>query len=76
MCHRFWNGSPKLSLLNRGDEARKRNMVRGQIERDAGQHKKTETTSFKGDHIVECYAIQNGVVVARDSILVPISTTG
>jgi len=70
------NYSIAWKVLNRGDEARKRNMVRGQIERDAGQHKKTETTSFKGDHIVECYAIQNGVVVARDSILVPISTTG
>jgi uncharacterized protein (DUF2249 family) len=63
-------------VLNRGDEARRRNMIRGQIVRDAGSHRKTEPTSFRGDHVVECYAIQNGVVVAKDRIHVPISTNG
>ncbi len=63
-------------VLNRGDEARKRNMIRGQIVSDEGRHRKTEPTSFKGDHVVECYAIQNGVVVAKDRIHVPISTNG
>jgi hypothetical protein len=68
--------SIEWKVLNRGDEARKRNNIRGQIVPDAGQHKKRETTQFKGDHIVECYAIKGGVVVAKDRIHVPISTNG
>ncbi len=68
--------SIEWKVLNRGDEARRRNMIRGQIVRDAGSHRKTESTSFRGDHVVECYAIQNGVVVAKDRIHVPISTNG
>lgn len=31
-----------------------------------------ETTDFNGEHIVECFAIQNGVVVAKGRIKVPI----
>lgn len=62
----FWK------VLNRGEEAGKRNNVRGQIVPDAGHRKKTETTSFKGDHVVECYAVKDGVVVAKDRIHVPI----
>jgi len=68
--------SVEWKVLNRGDEARQRNMIRGQIVRDAGRHRKTEPTSFRGDHVVECYAIQEGVVVAKDRIHVPISTNG
>lgn len=66
--------SIKWKVLNRGEEAQKRNKIRGQIVLDEGQHRKTEPTTFKGDHIVECYAIKNGVVVAKDRIHVPIST--
>jgi hypothetical protein len=62
-------------VLNRGDEARKRDMIRGQIVPDEGHHQRTETTKFRGEHVVECYAIKNGVVVAKDRILVPISTS-
>ncbi len=68
--------SIEWKVLNRGEEARKRNKIRGQIVPDAGYHRKTEPTLFKGDHIVECYAIKNGVVVAKDRIHVPISTNG
>ncbi|HEX03960.1 MAG TPA: nucleotidyltransferase [Bacteroidetes bacterium] len=68
--------SIEWKVLNRGDEARRRNKIRGQIVRDAGRYKKTEPTFFKGDHVVECYAIQEGVVVAKDRIHVPISTNG
>jgi hypothetical protein len=68
--------SIEWKVLNRGDEARRRNKIRGQIVRDEGRHKKTEPTAFRGDHVVECYAIQNGVVVAKDRIHVPISTNG
>jgi hypothetical protein len=60
-------------VLNRGDEAERRDMIRGQIVRDHGQGECNETTSFRGDHLVECYMVQRGVVVARDVIRVPIS---
>ena len=66
--------SIEWKVLNRGDEARRRNKIRGQIVRDEGRHKKTEPTAFRGDHVVECYAIQDGIVVAKDRIHVPIST--
>lgn len=61
-------------VLNRGPEAIRRDCVRGQIYADAGQRQKRETTTFKGDHVVECYAVLNGVVVATDRIHVPIET--
>lgn len=59
-------------VLNRGPEAVKRDCVRGQIAPDAGQHQKSESTDFRGDHVVEAYAVLNGVVVAKDRIHVPI----
>ena len=59
-------------VLNRGEVAKKRNEIRGQIVRDSGFMQKIETTNFRGDHIVECYAVQNGVVIAKDRISVPI----
>lgn len=59
-------------VLNRGEEARRRDCIRGQIHGDRGSLRRTEQTNFRGDHIVECYAVQNGVVVATDRIHVPI----
>ena len=59
-------------VLNRGDEAERRDMIRGQIARDEGRAERQETTNFRGDHLVECYAVSRGVVVARDTIRVPI----
>jgi len=59
-------------VLNRGYEARKRDCIRGQIFEDGGNLQNTETTDFYGDHIVECAAVQNGVIVARNRIKVPI----
>ena len=32
-----------------------------------------ESTTFKGSHFVECYIIKDSVVIARDTIDVPIS---
>lgn len=61
-------------VLNRGDEAERRDMIRGQILRDDGRRERSETTNFRGDHLVECYAVLRGVVVARDAIRVPISS--
>lgn len=62
-------------VLNRGPLAVKRNCIRGQITPDGGHHEQREQTDFKGDHVVECYAVKDGVVVATDRIHVPISNT-
>ncbi|MBK5966801.1 nucleotidyltransferase [Thiocystis minor] len=59
-------------VLNRGEEAKKRDEVRGQIIPDSGHEKREEHTKFRGDHLVECYAVQNGVVTAKAEIDVPI----
>ena len=64
----------KWKVTNRGDEAIKRNCIRGQITNDYGNQQVIETTNFKGEHFVECYIIKNNIVVAKDSIDVPIST--
>ncbi|SFS83892.1 nucleotidyltransferase [Paenibacillus sp. BC26] len=61
-------------VLNKGPEAIKRDCIRGQIVADLGRHQRLEETSFRGEHIVECYIVLNGTVVAKDRILVPIST--
>jgi hypothetical protein len=63
----------KWKVTNRGDEAIKRNCIRGQITNDYGNQQVIETTNFKGEHFVECYIIKNNIVVAKDSIDVPIS---
>lgn len=63
----------KWKILNKGIEAENRDCIRGQIEipNYEGTSRK-ETADFAGNHVVECYAIQNSVVVARDQIQVPI----
>ena len=62
----FWK------VRNVGNEAIKRNQERGQIF-PAGTTRR-EVTSFNGNHYVECYAVVNNTVIARDRIKVPIST--
>lgn len=62
-------------VFNRGPLAVRRNEIRGQILKDKGHLERKESTDFRGDHIVECYAVKDGVVVATDRIEVPISTT-
>lgn len=62
----------KWKVTNRGEQAIKRDCIRGQII-DLNSSEKTETTSFKGSHFVECYIIKDNIVVARDLIDVPIS---
>lgn len=64
--HLYWK------VLNRGPIAIERDMVRGQIEKDSGTRTKFERSNFRGEHVVDCYAVQNGVVVAKDRIHVPI----
>lgn len=64
----FWK------VLNRGQEAINRDCIRGQIVADDGHKRRSETTTFKGDHVVECYAVVDQVVVATDRIHVPIDS--
>jgi hypothetical protein len=64
----------KWKVLNRGEEAEKRNCIRGEIVDDKGHNEKTETTNFRCDHVVECYVVKDNVVVAKDRIHVPITT--
>ncbi len=63
----------RWKIRNVGPEAKRRNCLRGEIqtpnEKVTGRK---ESTNFYGPHYVECYIIQNGVVVARDRIDVPI----
>lgn len=62
----------KWKVINRGDEAIRRNCERGEIVNDLGNRIKIENTNFKGEHYVECYIIKDNIVVARDFIDVPI----
>lgn len=63
-------------VLNRGPTAVKRKCIRGQIVSDDGHLERHEQTNFRGDHVVECYAVKNGIVVATDRIHVPIKNEG
>lgn len=65
----------KWKVLNRGDEAERRNNIRGEIiSPNRADNARHERTRFRGQHVVECYIIKEGIVVARDVIDVPIST--
>lgn len=65
----------KWKVLNRGEVAERRGMTRGEVISSTGPGTRVEHSSFQGEHVVECYAIKYGVVVARDRIDVPITTT-
>lgn len=65
----------KWKVLNQGPEAESRDMVRGQIVDSSSRGTRVEHSDFKGEHVVECYVVKNGIVVARDRIDVPISNT-
>lgn len=65
----------KWKVLNRGAEAERRNNIRGQIIDSSEPNVRKERTRFRGAHVVECFILKWGVVVARDRIDVPISNT-
>ncbi|MFI6396592.1 nucleotidyltransferase [Rhodococcus coprophilus] len=65
----------KWKVLNRGPEAERRDAIRGQIVESTRPNTRVEHSDFTGEHVVECYVVKNGVVVARDRIEVPISNT-
>ena len=57
-------------VRNIGNEAIKRKCERGDIIEDETEHH--EDSQFEGDHYVECYAVLDNTVIARDRITVPI----
>jgi len=59
-------------VRNCGDEAIRRNEIRGEIFEDKGLEQIEEISIFRGLHFVECYIVKNNVCVARDKIEVPI----
>ncbi|KUF08556.1 nucleotidyltransferase [Leucobacter sp. G161] len=65
----------KWKVVNRGTEAERRDKIRGQIVDSSRPGVRIEHSDFKGEHVVECYVVKAGVVVARDRIDVPISNT-
>jgi hypothetical protein len=57
-------------VLNRGEEAKIRDRIRGQIVR--GNDILTEPTGFKGSHYVDCFIVKDGICVAKDKQFVNI----
>ncbi len=53
-------------IKNNGDEARRNDCIRGQIESRGNVRAIQEPTAFAGPHYVECYVVKNGVCVAKD----------
>jgi len=62
----------KWKVRNVGEEAKRRNQIRGQILNDSGNYRRIESSDFHGPHFVECYIIKDNVCVARSKIDVPI----
>ena len=65
----------KWKVLNRGPEAERRDAIRGQIVESTRPNTRVEHSDFTGEHVVDCYVLKDGIVVARDRIEVPISNT-
>lgn len=57
-------------VRNVGDEAIRKNCIRGQIENRGKEIQ--EPTSFSGPHYIECYLIKDGLCVAIGHVDVPI----
>ncbi|MDW8471486.1 hypothetical protein QBA57_34720 [Streptomyces scabiei] len=49
--------------------------TRSQIIDSSKRGVRIKHSDFKGEHVVECYVVTDGVVVARDRIDVPVSNT-
>lgn len=59
-------------VKNEGQEAIKRDCIRGQIKR-TNTKSINESSDFIGEHYVECYIVKDEVCIAKDHIDVPIS---
>ncbi|WP_219729066.1 nucleotide-binding domain-containing protein [Brevibacterium sediminis] len=53
----------KWKVLSRGAEAERRNMIRGLIVDSSKPGIRTEHSAFKGEHVVECRVVKDGVVI-------------
>jgi hypothetical protein len=53
-------------VTNRGQEARERDCIRGQIIEGQRVWGTDESTDFDGPHFVDCFIVKNGICVARD----------
>ena len=63
----------RWKVRNLSLEAQKEGKLRGQIQPPSStQSAYKDNTAYEGTHYVECYAIKNGVVVARKKEFVPI----
>ena len=60
-------------VKNVGPIAEQQDCIRGDIRQSYGRNWIEERTSFAGEHYVECYAVKDGKVVAREQIVVPIT---
>ncbi|WP_181468311.1 hypothetical protein [Streptomyces sp. Amel2xB2] len=60
--------SPDVRAARRTVSAERRNEIRGQIIESSRPNARNERTSFRGEHLVECYVVKDGIVVARDRI--------
>ncbi|WP_455677233.1 nucleotide-binding domain-containing protein [Pseudoscardovia suis] len=65
-CRFYWK------VRNCGEEAYSRNCIRGEIAEGNQSGTWCEHTDFRGSHFVECYAVKDGVCIARSRIDVPI----
>lgn len=61
-------------VKNVGQEAKRRNYIRGEITRGNGKKSRIhkESSVFYGPHYIECYVIKNGVCIAIGHLDVPI----
>ncbi len=53
-------------VRNTGEEAMAANQIRGEVVRDGGNQRRSESTSYRGHHYVEVYVVKDGVCVAMD----------
>lgn len=68
-CSFYWK------VRNCGEVAYSRNCLRGRIVEGDQSGTWHEHTDFRGPHYVECYAVKDGVCIARSRIDVPIVET-
>ncbi|OGG69795.1 hypothetical protein A3I99_03570 [Candidatus Kaiserbacteria bacterium RIFCSPLOWO2_02_FULL_45_11b] len=61
-------------VRNFGEEAQRKECLRGKITKDEGKYERVESTAYTGIHFVECYIIKNNQCAAIGRIPVPIGS--
>jgi len=63
----------RWKVRNLSEEAQRNNKLRGGIEPPSkDQSKYSDSTAYQGTHYIECYAIKDGICVAKRRLFVPI----